>query len=259
MRTEPDLADQRVVVTAGAAGIGRVMTERFIEAGARVHICDVDAGALTTASAALPGLGTTLADVSDPQQVAQLFQDAAEGLGGLDILVNNAGISGPVAPVEEVSIEDWRATLSINLDGAFYCARHAAPLLKAAGGGAIVNMSSTAGLMGFVRRSPYVASKWALIGLTKTLAMELGPFGIRVNAVCPGGVEGERIDRVIASESVARGISAEALRAEWQELTSMRAFATADDVASMVLFLCSDAARIVSGQAVAVDGNTESK
>lgn len=259
MRTLPDLDGQRVVITAGAAGIGRVMAERFLEAGARVHVCDVNSEALGAASEALPDLGITVADVADPQQVELLFQDAAAGLGGLDILVNNAGISGPVAAVEEISIEDWRATLSVNLDGAFHCARLAAPLLKAAGGGAIVNMSSTAGLMGFVRRSPYVASKWALIGFTKTLAMELGPFGIRVNAVCPGSVEGERIDRVIASEAAARGISVDALRTEWQGNMSMRSFVTPDDVAAMVLFLCSDAARLVSGQAVGVDGNTESK
>ena len=219
----------------------------------------VDDAALASAAQELPGLGATRADVADADQVAGLFEEAVAGLGGVDILVNNAGIAGPVAPVEEVSIEDWRATLSVNLDGAFHCARHAVPLLKAAGGGSIINMSSTAGLFGFVRRSPYVASKWALIGFTKTLAMELGPYGIRVNAICPASVEGERIDRVIAAEAAARGVSEREVREEWKAQLSLRTFVTPDDVAAMILFVCSDAGGHVSGQALAVDGHTESK
>ena len=259
MSTPPDLADKRVIITAGASGIGRVVAGHFVEAGARVHVCDIDADALATAAQELPGLGATLANVADADQVAGLFEEAVAGLGGLDILVNNAGIAGPVAPVEEVSIEDWRATLSVNLDGAFHCARYAVPLLKATGGGSIINMSSTAGLLGFARRSPYVASKWALIGLTKTLAMELGPHGIRVNAICPGAVEGERIDRVIAAEAAARDVSERAVREEWTAQISMRSFVTPDDVAAMILFVCSDAGGHVSGQALAVDCHTESK
>ncbi|HJO03603.1 MAG TPA: SDR family oxidoreductase [Acidobacteriota bacterium] len=259
MPTVLDLEDKRVVITAGAAGIGRVIAKRFMEAGARVHICDRDDVALTAAAAALPGIGATQADVAEPDQVARVFDEATAALGGLDILVNNAGIAGPVALVEQISIEDWRATLSVNLDGAFHCARLAAPLLKAAGGGCIVNMSSTAGLFGFARRAPYVASKWALIGFTKTLAMELGPHSIRVNAICPGCVEGERIDRVIAAEAAARGISDREVRDEWKAHISMRSFVTPDDVAAMVLFVCSDGAGHVSGQAIAVDCHTESK
>ena len=259
LETLSEFAEKRVIITAGASGIGRVVAKRFVKAGARVHVCDIDAHALANAAADLPGLRTTLADVADADQVASLFKEATKSMGGLDILVNNAGIAGPVSPVEKISIQDWRATLSVNLDGAFHCARLAAPLLKATGSGCIVNMSSTAGLFGFVRRSPYVASKWALIGLTKTLAMELGPFGIRVNAICPGAVEGERIDRVIAAEAAARDVSEREVREEWKAQISMRTFVTPEDVAEMILFVCSDNAGHVSGQALTVDGHTESK
>ncbi len=257
MPTLLDLENKRVVITAGAAGIGRTVAERFLEAGARVHICDTDQVSLQEAAATLPGLGTTVADVSDPEQVERVFAEAATTLGGLDILVNNAGVAGPVAPVEEISVEGWRTTLAVNLDGAFLCARQAVPFLKAAGGGSIVNMSSTAGLFGCARRSPYVASKWALIGFTKTLAMELGPHRIRVNAICPGSVEGERIERVLAAEAAAQGVSPESVRQDWQGAMSMRAFVAPDDIAAMILFVCSDAGSMVSGQALAVDGHTE--
>ncbi len=259
MPTVLDLEHKRVLITAAAAGIGRVVAERFHAAGARVHICDNDEVALAEAIVALPGLGATLADVSDATQVEQLFGQAAASLGGLDVLVNNAGISGPVAPVEEISIDDWRATLAVNLDGAFHCARHAVPLLKATAGGSIVNMSSTAGLFGYALRSPYVASKWALIGFTKSLATELGPYGIRVNAICPGSVEGDRIERVMAAEAAARGVTTEAVREEWHSSMSLRRFVTPDDIAAMVLFICSEAGGRVSGQALTVDCHTEVK
>jgi NAD(P)-dependent dehydrogenase (short-subunit alcohol dehydrogenase family) len=146
----------------------------------------------------------------------------------------------------------------VNLDGAFYCLRHAIPLIKAAGAGSIVNLSSTAGLFGYPLRAPYVASKWALVGLTKTLAIELGPFGIRANAVCPGSIDGPRMDRVIAAEAAARGTSEAVVREAYMRQTSLRSFIDASDVAEMVLFLCSDAGAKITGQAMAIDGHTES-
>ncbi len=252
------IENKRVVVTAGAAGLGRAIAEGFYRAGARVYVCDVDANGLKDLAVARPEIGRSRADVADPDQVARLFEEARAGLGGLDVLINNAGIAGPTGPTEDCGIEDWRRTLGVNLDDAFYCLRHAIPLIKAAGAGSIVNLSSTAGLFGYPLRAPYVASKWALVGLTKTLAIELGPFGIRANAVCPGSIDGPRMDRVIAAEAAARGTSEAVVREAYTRQTSLRSFIDASDVAEMVLFLCSDAGAKITGQAMAVDGHTES-
>jgi NAD(P)-dependent dehydrogenase (short-subunit alcohol dehydrogenase family) len=252
------LTNTRVIITAGGAGIGRATARAFHAAGAQVHICDVDAAALADAQAELPGLGVSEADVSDPNQVDRLFDAALNALGGLDVLVNNAGISGPTALLEDCEPAEWRRTLAINLDGQFYCLRRAIPALKAAGGGAIVNIASTAGLYGYPRRGPYVASKWAVVGLTKSLAIELGPSGIRVNAICPGSIDGPRMDRVIAAEAAATGASEEEVRRAYVWNSSMRCFIDAEDIANMAVFLCSPAGAKVSGQALAVDGHTES-
>ena len=230
----------RVIITAGATGIGRATAETFLENGARVHICDVAPESLDECRAALPEIGATLADVSDPAQVDKLFDEAAAHLGGLDVLVNNAGIAGPTAPVEAISPEEWERTLAVNINGQFYCARRAVPLLRAAGGGLIVNLASTAGLFGFPNRSPYAASKWAVIGFSKTLAMELGAEGIRVNAICPGSVEGGRMDRVIAADAKAQGLPEDEVRASYVRNVSMRTFVKARDIANMILFLASE-------------------
>jgi NAD(P)-dependent dehydrogenase (short-subunit alcohol dehydrogenase family) len=248
---------RRVLVTAAATGIGRRVAERFADEGARVHVCDVDAGALKTFGAAHPSITATLADVAYPSDIDQLFSDLRVGLGGLDILVNNAGISGPTAPVEEMDDGSWRRTLDVNLTGAFLCTKLAVPMIKEAGGGSLVFMSSNAGTMGLPFRGPYVASKWGLIGFTKSMAMELGPHNIRVNAVCPGDVEGERIDRVVAAEARNRGISEEDVIAERVAAVSLHTMVTADDVAALILFVCSEAGAKISGQALVVDGNAE--
>ncbi len=252
------IENKRVVVTAGAAGIGRAIAEAFQQAGARVHVCDVDSDSLATLAGEIPEIGRSQADVSDPDQVARLFEEAHAGLGGLDVLVNNAGIAGPAGATEDCAIEDWRRTLGVNLDGAFHCLRHAIPAIKQAGAGSIVNISSTAGLYGYPLRAPYVASKWALVGLTKTLAIELGPHGIRANAVCPGSIDGPRMDRVIAAEAAARGVSEASVREAYLRQTSLRCFIDAGDIAAMVLFLCSDAGAKITGQTLTIDGNTES-
>lgn len=251
------IAGKRVFVSAAAAGIGRVIADRFKQAGARVHVCDVDDAALAQLPGRAARLSGTRADVADPAQMEAVFQATADELGGLDVLVNNAGISGPTANAESIDPEDWQRTIEVNLNGAFYCARLAIPMLKASGGGSIVNIASTAGLHGYPLRTPYAASKWALIGLTKTLAMELGPSGIRVNAVCPGSVEGSRIDGVFTAKAAARGVSTEEIRAAFRQKSSLRTLIAADDIAETVLFLCSDNGARISGQALAVDGHTE--
>lgn len=252
-----DCRGLRVLVTAGAAGIGRAIAETFLENGARVHICDVVEARLAACQSVLPEIGVTRADVSDPVQVDRLFAEAAAHLGGLDVLVNNAGISGPTGPVDELAPEDWDRTMAVNINGQFYCTRRAVPMLKTAGGGSIINLSSTAGFLGYPLRTPYAASKWAVIGFTKSLAMELGQFGIRVNAICPGPVEGPRMDAVIAAEARATGVPENDVRAAYYRQTSLHTFVSRQDIANMVLFLCSPAGSKISGQAVTVDGHTE--
>jgi NAD(P)-dependent dehydrogenase (short-subunit alcohol dehydrogenase family) len=251
------LAGLRVLVTAGGSGIGAVISARFAEEGAAVFTCDVDPGCLPASPAADAGVEACVADVASEEDVERMFAQALAHLGGLDVLVNNAGVGGPVACVEDVALDEWRRTLEVNLTGAFLCSRRAAPLFKAQRSGSIVNMSSHYGVLGGPTRSPYVASKWGIIGFTKTLAMELGPFGVRANAICPGGVEGERLERVIRLESEQRGITCEQLREDWVRGCSLRTFVTADDVAAMILFLCSDQGARISGQAIGVDGHTE--
>lgn len=247
----------RVLITAGASGIGRVMAETLLNAGAQVHLCDVDAAKLGECQAAWPAISTSVTDVSNPNQVDRLFYDVATYLGGLDVLINNAGIAGPTAPVEEITPEAWNQTLAVNITGQFYCVRRAVPLLKAAGGGLIVNLSSAAGLFGFPNRAPYAASKWAVIGFTKSLAMELGSSNIRVNAICPGIVEGERQDRVIAAKAQAEKRSIDDVREQIVRQNSLRTFVTAQDIANIVLYLCSPLGSKISGQSLSVDGHTE--
>src|SRR5512144_1537557 len=206
---ELSMTGKRDLITAGAGGIGRVMTNTFVKAGAKVHICDVVQSALTDTTTALKGVTATLCDVSDLKQVDLLFADLKSYLGGLDVLVNNAGIAGPTGKVEDISVEDWRRCIDIDLNGMFYCTRLAMPLLKAAGGGSIINLSSAAGRLGFPYRTPYAAAKWGVVGFSKSLSMEVGVDNIRVNAIQPGVVEGERINRVIDAKAKALGITFE--------------------------------------------------
>lgn len=251
------IAGKRVIVTGAASGIGAQVARRFAAAGAKVFVCDADAEVLAAFAAANPGIGAAVADVAAPADVERLFTAALAHLGGLDILINNAGVAGPAAPVEDMDVDAFKRCVDVNLTGAFLCVRRAVPAIKAAGGGSIILMSSNAGTMGLPFRAPYVATKWGVIGLMKTLAMELGPHKVRVNAICPGDVEGDRIRRVIAMEAENRGMTYDEIVAERVAAVSLRTMVTADDVADMMLFLCSDAGAKVSGQAVLVDGNAE--
>lgn len=247
-----------VIVTAGAAGIGAATARMFLDRGAKVHVCDVDDYALAQFLDENPGATGIRADVSDEQDIERLFDSADEEIGRLTYMISNAGIAGPTALAHEVGYEEWKQCIDVNLGGAFLCARQAIPRLKAAGEGAIVNLSSTAGLFGYPRRAPYSAAKWAIIGFTKTLAMELGPLGIRANCVCPGAVSGPRMDRVIAAEARSSGRTEDEVRMAYTECVSLRSFVTAEDIAHTIGFLCSDAGSKISGQAVPVDGHSES-
>lgn len=247
-----------VLITGGATGIGRAIANRFAAEGWRVHVCDADAGAVRRFQAELPAASASVADVSRAADVDATFDEIASRYGRLDVLVNNAGISGPTAPVEEIPPADWERTVAVDLNGQFYCTRRAVPMLKTARGGSIIFISSSAAFFGFPLRTPYTACKWALIGFMKTLAMELGPHGIRVNAICPGSVRGPRIDGVIERDAAKRGRSAAEIRRLYERQTSLRSFVSAEDVANTAFFLASDQGAMISGQALGVDGHTES-
>lgn len=233
------------------------MVESYLAQGARVHTCDVSQSMLDDCCEQNPELTSSLCDVSDEVQVKALIDDVIKYYGRLDMLVNNAGISGATAAIEAVEIDDWDRTIAVDLRGTFLVTRLAVPLLKQAGSGSIINLSSNSGLFGTPLRSPYVASKWAIIGLTKTWAMELGPFAIRVNAICPGCVEGPRIDAVIERDAIKRGIQPDQIRQVYQRQSSLRKFVSAQDIANMVLFISSDLGANISGQSLGVDGHTE--
>jgi NAD(P)-dependent dehydrogenase (short-subunit alcohol dehydrogenase family) len=253
------LADRRALVTAGASGIGLAIAGTFHAAGARVVVCDVDAAALERTRQAHPEWGVLHCDVSNRAEVDTMFAEVTARFGGaLDILVNNAGIAGPTGGIETIDPDDWERTIAINLTGAFLVTRRAVPLLRAAGGGAIINLSSAAGKFGFPLRTPYSASKFGIVGLTETLAMELGPDQIRVNAILPGVVAGDRQDRVLGAKAQANGISLDEQRQRAVSRVSMRVMVEADDIAQAALYLAGPAGRYVSGERLSVGGNLES-
>jgi NAD(P)-dependent dehydrogenase (short-subunit alcohol dehydrogenase family) len=250
----------RVLVTAGAAGIGRAIAQTFAEHGARVHICDMAQAALEACGREQPDISRSLADVSRVDEVERLFADVKRELGGLDVLVNNAGIAGPTAKVEDIQPADWERCIAVDLNGMFYCTRLAMPLLKANGrerGGSVINLSSVAGRLGFGMRTPYAAAKWGVVGFTKSLAIEAGPNGIRVNCIQPGDVEGERIDRVIEAKAKTFGVSIEQQKQALLDTTSLRTFVSAQDIANMALFLATDAGKHISGQALSICGDKQ--
>ena len=251
------LADKRVLITAGASGIGLAAARAFAAEGARVMICDVAPEAMAALAASDPTILQHPCDVSDRTQVSALIDQAKARLGGLDVLVNNAGISGPTAWVEDLDPEAWDRTLAVNITGMFNVTRLAVPLLKAGRDAAMVNLASAAGRFGFPQRSPYVASKWAVVGFTRTLAMELGPHEVRVNAVLPGAVAGDRIDRVIAAKAAENGVSTETIRDAMLASQSIKRQISPQRVADTIVFLCSPRAGDISGQAISVDNDTQ--
>ena len=250
-----DFSSRRVLVTAGANGIGLAIAKKFQELGAVVFVTDIDPDAVEKAR--VNGLSAAVSDVSDEDQVRDLMTTVAGELGGLDVLVNNAGIAGPTGPIETLDTAAWRATFDVNIHGHFYCIKHALPLLRQGRNATIVNLSSAAGRLGMAGRSAYSASKWAVIGLTKTLAIELGPDRIRVNAICPGAVNGPRIDAVIAAKAQMLNLPEDQVSDLYHQQSSLGRLIEAEDIANMTAFAASDLARNVNGQALAVDGNTE--
>jgi NAD(P)-dependent dehydrogenase (short-subunit alcohol dehydrogenase family) len=248
---------QRVIITAAASGIGRVVADAFVAAGARVHLCDVNEAALESARSSSPLVTASLVDLTDSDAVDAWLDTAIADLGGVDVLINNAGTKGPTAFVEDVSLQEWRDCLTVGLETQFLCARKVAPVMKGQRSGSIINVSSMAGMFGYGRRTPYAAVKWAVIGLTKSLAVELGPHDVRCNAICPGSVAGERMVSVIAAEAEGRGVPAEVIEREYLEGQSIKRFVEPSEIADLCLFLASPASKMISGQALGIDGHTE--
>lgn len=247
----------RVMVTAGGAGIGLAIARAFLREGAKVHVCDADGEALARLAGAHQGLTTTRCDVSDRAQVARFLDEGIAALGGLDCLVNNAGIAGPTGRVEEIDPAEWDRCIAIDLTGQFNCARLAIPHLRQSANASIANVSSLAGRLGFALRSPYAAAKWGVIGLTKSLSVELGEAGIRVNALLPGIVAGERQERVLTAKAQARGISFEEMERLAFSYTSIKEYVTPEQLGDLVVFIASPLGKTISGQALSVCGDTQ--
>lgn len=252
-----DIQGLRVLVTAGANGIGREIARSFINEGAKVHVCDVDDAALAALKDSDPTITSSNCDVADRAQVADLFKTAIGHLGGLDALVNNAGIAGPTGKLEDLNPEDWDRCLAVCLTSQFNCARLAIPFLRQSKNASIANLSSAAGKFGFGMRTPYAAAKWGVIGLTKSMSIELGPDGIRVNAVLPGLVAGDRQRRVLEAKAQQRGISFKEMEERAFSFTSIKDYVTPQQIADQIVFMASPRGRTISGQAVSIDGDSQ--
>jgi NAD(P)-dependent dehydrogenase (short-subunit alcohol dehydrogenase family) len=248
---------QRVLITAGAAGIGREFARAFSANGAKVFVCDIDDKALAEIQKEIPGVIARRCDMGQRAEIERMVPAAVEALGGLDVLINNAGISGLTLPIDEYPPDDWDRVVAVNLTAMFDVCRLAIPPLKKSQAGCIINMSSIAGRGGFQNRSPYSATKWGVIGLTKTLAMELGEWGIRANAIAPGAVAGDRIVRVFRGRAQRSGRSMEEVEAEAFAAQSIKGFVDPADIARLAVFLASDAAKAISGQVIPIDNDRQ--
>ncbi len=250
-------SQQLVVITGGAAGIGLAMAKAFLAKNARVAICDADSEAIAKFKEAHSDAIAWVADVTNEDEMNQFLGEVERQWGYVDVVCANAGTGGPAGLIEDLDYQEWQRCIATNVHGNFLTSRWAARVMRKRGKGLIVMTSSTAGIMGYPYRSPYAAAKWAIVGLCKTLAMELGSAGIRVNAICPGAVEGERMDRVITKEANARDMTEDEVRASYVTGVSMKTWVSADDIAASAIFLASNAGSKISGQILAVDGNSE--
>jgi NAD(P)-dependent dehydrogenase (short-subunit alcohol dehydrogenase family) len=248
---------QRVLITAGAAGIGREFARAFAATGAKVFICDIDEKSLGALAKEIPGLTAKPCDMASRAEIERMVPDAVAALSGLDVLINNAGIAGLTLPVEQYPPDDWDKVVAVNLTGMFDVTRLAIPHLKQSKAGCIINMASIAGRFGFMNRSPYAATKWGVIGFTKTLAMELGEWGIRANAIAPGAVEGDRIVRVFQGRAQISGKSVEEVKADAFAAQSIKAMIDPKDIAALAVFLASDAGKSISGQVLPIDNDRQ--
>ena len=252
-----DASGLRVLVTAAGSGIGRVIARSFRARGADVYICDIEEDMVRQAMSEEAGLRGRPVDVGDPVALDAMFDDALAAMGGLDVLVNNAGIAGPTARVEDIAPDDLRRTLQVNVEAQFHCSARAVPVLRDRGGGSIMNIGSVAGRLGFAMRTPYAASKWAIVGFTKSLALEAGREGVRVNAILPGHVDSPRFRRVAAAKAAATGVTEEEMAADMVAQTALGSTVEMQDIANMALYLASPFGAAITGQAISVCAGVE--
>ncbi len=248
---------RRVLVTAGAAGIGREIVRAFAAQGAKVFVCDHNVPNLESLKQEIPEVVTNVCDLSKRSDIENMVPSCINALGGLDVLVNNAGISGPTAPVEGMDPDEWEKVVQVNLNGTFNVTRLAIPYLKKSSGGVIINMSSVAGRFGYGNRSPYSTTKWGIIGFTKTLSIELGEYGIRVNAILPGAVDGQRLQKVFEGRAKLSGQTVEEVKQSSMANQSIKNLVDPRDIASLAVFLASDAGKSISGQMLPIDGDMQ--
>ena len=254
------LQNKKIVISAGASGIGWATTKICVAKGASVYLCDIDLKAINKVKKHPlynKRIFVSEADASDETQVIDFFNKIKKKFKNLDALINNVGIEGPTRPIEKLDSKEWENTLHVNVNSHFYFTKQAIPFLKKSKNGSIINISSVAGIMGYPLRSPYAASKWAVVGMTKTLAMELGKYKIRVNAICPGTIKGDRMKRVIRDKAKFEKVSAKTIENDFVSMASMRSWINPEDIGNMCAHLISDEANKVSGQVIAVDGNCE--
>ena len=254
------MPSKNIIISAAADGIGWSIAKSCLEKDYSVYLSDINQQKIDEIKDH-PLINNKIfidnVDANNPDSIEKYFDSIKEKTTTIDALINNVGIAGPTGPMESLSISDWKRTIEVNINGHFYFTKHAIPLLKANNGGSIINISSTAGLFGFPLRTAYAASKWAVIGITKSLAMELGDFNVRVNAICPGSVAGDRMKRVIEAKAKSIEVPEEELQQDYESMVSLKTFVDKEDIASMALFLISNKAKRISGQVMTVDGNTE--
>ena len=253
------LKNKKFIISAAADGIGLSITKKIIENGGKVYLTDINQKKVDYINSKKEFKNKVYAkqlDANNFDAVKKYFL-SLKSIKKIDGLINNVGVAGPTKNLDKINIEEWKNTIEINLNSHFYFSKFSIPLLKKNKSGSIINISSTAGLYGFPQRTPYASSKWAVIGLTKSLAMELGKFKIRVNAICPGSVTGDRMRRVIKAKANLLNIKPQKIQNEFESMNSMRSFVTKEDIASMAIYLLSDSSKSISGQSISVDGNTE--
>ena len=254
------LLNKKIIISAAAEGIGWSIAQECMQNGAIVYLTDKNNESLDKISKHdlyEKQLFLDRVNAHDAQEVEDYFNKIENKVDSVDALINNVGIAGPTGRLEELNINDWRETIDININSHFYYTKFSIPLIKNNNGGSIINLSSTAGLFGFPFRSPYAASKWAVIGMTKSLAVELGEFNIRVNAICPGSVSGDRMKRVMEAKAKSLGVKEESIQKDYESMVSLKSFVDKKDVSNMAVFLLSEEAKRISGQVMTVDGNTE--
>jgi len=252
------LQNKKIIISAGASGIGWATTKICLAKGAIIYLCDIDNKSINKVKKS-PLYNKRLfayeCDASDEDEVSNFFNQINKKTKKIDALINNVGIAGPTGTIEKLSSDDWEQTLKTNVISHFYFTKLSIPMLKKNKGGSIINISSGAGIMGFPLRSPYAASKWAIIGVTKTLAMELGKYKIRVNAICPGTIKGSRMVRVIRDKAKFLKISKKLIEKDFVSMASMNCWIYEEDIGKMCSFLISKDGERISGQAIPVDGN----